>query len=96
MRNTYGYDSKLADIIYEFVDFKDKGVSPDSDEAKNVVKKWQNYMTQNHYECTDELLEALGAMYAGDDFKDKIDVFSKGTALYMSKAISAYCKVKKQ
>lgn len=91
-RDNHGFDEKLADIIYAFVDFKDKGIPVKNDEVKTLVKKWQRYLTENCYECTDELLEALGAMYAGEDFRDKIDVFGKGTAFYMSLAINEYCK----
>ena len=93
-RDAHGFDRGLADIVYEFVDFKDAGVIVDSPEVKALVKRWQSFMSANYYECTDELLEALGAMYAGDDFREKIDVFGKGTAFYMSLAIQAYCKEK--
>ncbi len=94
-RNNHGFDEKLAEMVYKFVDLKDAGVSPDSDEAKALVGEWQRFMTVNYYECNDELLEALGGMYAGDDFKGKIDVFGEGTSLYMSRAIFAYCKGKR-
>lgn len=91
-RDNHGFDDGLAKIVYEFVDYKDAGVSTDSPEVNALVKRWQIFMTANYYECTDELLEALGAMYAGDDFREKIDVFGEGTALYMSKSILSYCK----
>lgn len=91
-RDNHGFDDGLAKIVYEFVDYKDAGVSADSPEVKALVKRWQSFMTANYYECNDELLEALGAMYRGDDFRGKIDVFGEGTALYMSQAILHYCK----
>lgn len=91
-RDNHGFDEKLANIIYGFVEFKNSGIPVSKYEVKALVKKWQNYLTENCYECTDELLEALGAMYAGEDFRDKIDVFGKGTASYMSLAIAEYCK----
>ena len=91
-RDNHGFDDALAEIVYEFVDYKAAGTATYSPEVKALVKRWQSFMTANYYECTDELLEALGAMYAGDDFKEKIDVFGEGTALYMSQAILAYCK----
>ena len=53
-------------------------------------------MNDNYYECNDELLECLGKMYGGDEFRDKIDVFGKGTAEYMSEAILDYCNSKKR
>lgn len=93
-RNNFGFDEKLAEMVYKFVDLKNDGFSPDSSKAKALVLEWQRFMTENYYECTDELLEALGSMYAGEDFREKIDVFGKGTARYMSDAIFAYFKEK--
>lgn len=93
-RDNHGFDDGLAEIVYLFIDFKNSQTPPDAPEVKALVKRWQKFMTANYYECTDELLEALGAMYAGDEFRGKIDVFGEGTALYMSRAILAYCKNK--
>ena len=91
-RDNHGFDAGLAELVYQFVDYKNSGVLTNAPEVKVLVKKWQSFMTENYYECNDELLEAVGAMYAGDDFREKIDVFGEGTALYMSEAILAYCK----
>ncbi len=89
--NNHGYDEKLAEIVSKFAEYKDT-LPPSSPAAMKLVMKWQQYLSKNHYEVTDELLEALGRMYAENDFAPKIDVFGKGTALYMSRAIAEYCK----
>ncbi|MBE6700674.1 MAG: hypothetical protein E7582_02150 [Ruminococcaceae bacterium] len=92
-RDNHGFDDALADIVYTFAEYKDK-YPPNHPDTLKLVRIWQKYMTENHYECTDELLECLGRMYRGDDFAPKIDVFGKGTAHYMSDAILEYCKNK--
>ncbi len=92
-RDNHGFDEGLAELVYKFAEYKDS-LPYDSPEAMKLVAKWQRFMTKNYYECNDELLECLGKMYAGDDFAPKIDVFGKGTAEYMSKAILEYCSRK--
>ena len=92
MRDNHGFDDGLAEIVYKFSDYNLLGISPSSEEVSMLVKRWQKYLNDNCYECNDELLQALGAMYSGDDFREKIDVFGKGTALYMSRAIAEYFK----
>jgi len=67
-------------------------LKPDSEEAQKLVKKWQNFITENFYSCTKEILSGLGAMYAGDErFKHNMDKNGEGTAEFMAKAIEAYC-----
>ena len=67
--------------------------SPESDAAQTLVRKWQDYITENHYTCTKEILAGLGMMYVGDErFKANIDICCDGTAEFMSKAIEYYCK----
>lgn len=89
MRDNHGFDDALAELVYKFAEYKDT-IPHDHPDAMKLVAKWQRFMTKNYYECTDELLECLGKMYAGEDYAPKIDVFGKGTAKYMSLAILAY------
>ena len=57
------------------------------------MKKWQNYITENFYTCTKDILAGLGKMYIADErFKDNIDKHGKGTAEFMCQAIGAYCR----
>jgi DNA-binding transcriptional MerR regulator len=70
-----------------------KGEKPDAAEAQELVKKLQNFITENYYTCTNEILSGLGQMYVGDErFMKNIDKHGKGTAQYISEAISVYCK----
>ena len=88
-----GFDKELCRIIKLFYE-KSKTDTVDA-EAFELVKAWQRYLSENHYECTDEMLECLGKMYPSEEFRDKIDAFGKGTADYMSRAILKYCSEKK-
>ncbi|OPJ62541.1 HTH-type transcriptional activator mta [Clostridium oryzae] len=77
-------------ILKAFADNIDK--APDSSEVQTLVKKWQNFITDNFYNCTNEILQCLGTMYIGDErFKENIDRNCDGTAEFISKAIEIYC-----
>ena len=83
-----GMDSILA----EFAQCKKNGSAPDSEEAQALVKKWQDFLTENYYNCTKEILSGLGEMYAADErFKANIDRHGSCTAEFMQAAIKAYC-----
>lgn len=80
-------------LMAEFAECRARGNAPESDEAQALVKKWQNYITENFYTCTKEILAGLGKMYIADErFKDNIDKHGKGTAEFMCQAIGAYCR----
>lgn len=66
--------------------------SPSGEVAQKLVRRWKDYITENFYHCTDEILAGLGAMYVGDPrFTQNIDKNGPGTAAFMAKAIDAYC-----
>lgn len=70
-----------------------KNSDADSDEAQALVKELQNYITNNFYTCTKEILSGLGQMYVYDErFKNNIDKAGEGTAEFVSEAIKIYCK----
>ena len=71
-----------------------KDSDPKSAEAQAMVKDIQNYITQNFYECTNEILAGLGKMYAAEgEFKTNIDkAGGNGTAEFVSRAIAEYVK----
>ena len=78
----------LDAILGEFADCMKNGFSPDSAEAKALVKKLRDYITENYYTCTDEILKGLGQMYVGDErFRKNIDKHAGGTADFISNAI---------
>ena len=69
------------------------GHAADSKEAQALVKELQNYITENYYTCTDEILAGLGQMYVTDErFKNNIDQYALGTATFVDQAIATYCK----
>ena len=77
--------------------FKEAGKIKDSDpsspEAQETVKKIQDFITENMYNCTNEILSGLGKMYsAGGEFTKNIDTYGgEGTAVFLDKAIQIYC-----
>ena len=83
----------LEYIFRDFAELMKSGAEPDSSEAQVLVKKLQDYITENYYTCTDEILTGLGKMYVADErFQSNIDKYADGTAEYVSKAIETYTK----
>lgn len=85
-----------ADKTNEFMQIfaeigKIKHLPPNSKKAKNLIKKLQNFITENYYTCTDEILKNLGKMYISDErFKNNIDkAGGVGTAEFTAKVIEA-------
>lgn len=83
--------SGMERLISEFAECKNGGASSNSEKAQALVKKWQDFITDNFYTCTKEILSGLGEMYAADErFAANIDKHGVGTAEFMRKAIRAY------
>ena len=62
---------------------------------QTLVVKLQEYITQNYYTCTNEILAGLGQMYACDErFKKNIDQYGEETAELVAEAIELYCNQK--
>lgn len=84
-------NEKSGEIFKAFNELKT--TDPTSETAHQLVKKWQDYITQYFYQCTDDILAGLGLMYVYDErFKENIDQYGEGTAQFMSDAIASYCK----
>lgn len=65
---------------------------PGSEEVQELVRRWQKYITDNFYTCTNEILSGLGLMYVEDErFKENLDKNGEGTAKLMAEAIKIYC-----
>ena len=85
----------LADRFMLF--FKEAGemknMNPASDDAQNLVRRLQDYITQNLYTCTNKILRGLGKMYSGGgDITTNIDAYGgEGTAIFVADAIEIYC-----
>ena len=83
----------LLTVLDKFAECMNAGNTADSAEAQALVKELQNYITENYYTCTNQILAGLGQMYVADErFKTNIDKNGNGTADVVSKAIEVYCK----
>ena len=88
-------DNLLADRFMLL--FKEAGSIKDSDpaspEAQDLVKRIQDFITENMYTCTTRILRGLGKMYSGGgDFTQNIDAYGgAGTADFVDRAIQIYC-----
>ena len=81
----------LNSVFAEFAAIKDS-TAPESEAAQSLVKKLQEYITENFYTCTPEILSGLGQMYAADErFRKNIDKNGNGTAAFAANAIRIYC-----
>lgn len=69
-------------------------LSPDSTEAQALVKKLQEFFTENFYTCTNQILLSLGEIYAGGgSMTENIDAAGGlGTAEFAYQAIKCYCQ----
>ena len=69
-------------------------LDPASGEVQALVGKLQQFITDNYYTCTKQILQGLGQMYVADErFKENIDkAGGAGTAEFVAKAIEIYCK----
>ena len=83
----------MDQIMAQFALCMKKNEKPDSAEAQGLVKALQNYITENYYQCTNEILAGLGQMYVSDQrFTSNIDRHAAGTAAFISEAITVYCR----
>ena len=85
----------LMAIFAEFAERKNNGFVVNSPEAQTLVVKLQEYITQNYYTCSNEILAGLGQMYVADErFKKNIDKYGEGTAEFVAGAIAFFCNQK--
>ena len=83
----------MNDIFSEFASCMKNGETTDSIIVQNLVKKLQNHISENYYQCSKEILSGLGKMYVADErFKNNIDKHANGTAAYVCEAIQMHCK----
>lgn len=62
-------------------------------ENKDFPKKLQNYITNNYYTCTNDILKGLAEMYVSPEFKNNIDEYAgEGAAEKASTSIKEYLK----
>ncbi|MBQ4267419.1 MAG: MerR family transcriptional regulator [Clostridia bacterium] len=83
--------SGLDEVIAEFAKAKAEGKT--AADSTSLAEKLQQYITDNFYTCTKEILAGLGEMYVLDErFKENIDKHGEGTAEFMREAIGIYCR----
>lgn len=71
-------------------------LSPSDEKVQKKVCMLQSFITDNYYNCTNEILSGLGQMYVDDErFRENIDkAGGDGTADFVRKAIDVYCAQK--
>ena len=83
----------LMSIFAELAKCKNNGFVANSPEVQSLVVKLQDYITQNYYTCTNDILAGLGQMYVADErFKKNIDKYGEGTAEFATEAIATYSR----
>ena len=83
----------LMRVFTKFAECKKEGNSAESEKAQSLVKELQNYITENYYTCTKDILAGLGQMYVADErFKANIDKNGDGTAEFVLQAIENHIK----
>lgn len=73
---------------------KRRDIDPGCDEAQQMVKQLQAFITEHFYTCTVPVLRGLADMYdGGGDFTRNIDkAGGQGTAAFIAKAMRMYCE----
>ena len=88
------WNDVTAGLESVFVEFsKAKADGKTAEEAVFLAEKLQQYITDNFYTCTKEILSGLGEMYVLDErFKENIDKHGEGTAEFVRDTIRIYCR----
>lgn len=83
---------EMSAIMMEFGQLKK--LSADDSNVQSQVEALKDYISDNFYECTNEVLASLGQMYIADNrFTQFIDrAGGAGTAVFVSQAIAVYCQ----
>lgn len=82
---------EINKIFKQFAGAMNKGAN--SQEAQMLVKRWQDFISEHFYNCTNNTLIGLSKMYINDErFSKNIDKYEKGLTEFISQAIEIYCK----
>lgn len=84
-------NDRFKNIFSEIGKLKD--LSVEDEKVQGKIKELQQFISDNYYTCTNEILYSLGQMYVNDErFKKNIDnAGGEGTAKFVYEAISVYC-----
>ena len=95
-RKTAGKDmqatgDQLMEIFKAFGQIRH--LSPTSEQAQELVSKLQRFISENYYQCTNQILFGLGQMYAAPgQMNESIDkAGGDGTGSFACQAIMVYC-----
>ena len=82
----------MMNLFFEFGEMK--AMKPGCAKVQAQVKKLQDFISENYYTCTKEILRGLGQLYVGGgDFTANIDAAGgKGTAKFVAEAIEIFCE----
>ena len=58
-------NQETSEIFKGFAELRNS--DPGSEEVQELVRRWQKYITDNFYTCTNEILSGLGLMYVEDE-----------------------------
>ena len=77
-------------IVQRFKNLMEKGIDPESDEAKEVAEAHRQHITKWFYNCSYEIHSGLALMYISDErFKENYEKHADGLAQYIHDAITA-------
>lgn len=84
----------LMELFVPFGRMPADEADPSCEEALAQVAKIQAFITENYYDCTDEILAGLGKAYgSGGDFTRNINAAAgPGAAEFAAAAVRAYCE----
>ena len=88
---TAALSGQMMDIFAELGAVR--GESPASERAQALVRKLRDFITENYYACSSQILAGLGQMYAaGGDMTANIDrCGGEGTGAFANEAIKVFC-----
>lgn len=82
---------EINKIFLQFASAMGKGA--DSREVQAIVKRWQDFISEYFYNCTNNTLIGLSKMYINDErFAKNINKYKKGLTEFINRAIEIYCK----
>lgn len=90
--NQHDIMKNFMNLFVEFGQLKE--FDPSDEKVQVQVKTLHQYINDNFYTCSKEILASLGQMYAaGGEYTENIDKMGgKGTANFTAKAIEIYCR----
>lgn len=86
-------EEKVKEIFTEMASYIND--SPSKPEVQKLIARWQEFITENFYDCSNEILRCLGEMYVGDErFTKFFNSIHDNLAEFVNEAIKVYCNKK--